>query len=455
MPGGMRLENLIEAREPAPKEASPGSTDRETGTLGGGRTTEFAEIIDELRAAKGENSGPREAGRDVAAGRSQVPQAGGEAKSFPPPDASSLEEDAGKPPDRPDVRAVDLALPGKSLPTEVPLTLAVWPTRIEEGAPEANTATHRADERSILRGGGEWPAQIEEGAVEASPARHSAGEFPVLETGEKRPAADGRDEQENPRGLGGATGLQRQAKAASAPLRGFDTEPNSGSEPRRTDLSLTRHGDTFASSKISIVRQETHFSPAIQTSPMRQIADSIVTYLARSAAEGDAAAEAGQPPSLSPASAPASAVTLARKILAVELQPAGLGRVRVELSLKGEVLSVHLEAAHKETAQMIRTGGEKLTNALRSSGYQLNHMAVQVQESNAPSRIIQGDSGQLTQSNQSGSDSPQTSLSGSELSGDGEMSQDQFEHSPSDQAREGTNIDEESHSRYLGGNVVL
>jgi len=68
------------------------------------------------------------------------------------------------------------------------------------------------------------------------------------------------------------------------------------------------------------------------------------------------------------------------KVLHIELEPADLGKVTVRLSLKDNVLDVHLEASHRETADAIVKDRALLSNALRAAGYAVDAITAQAAE---------------------------------------------------------------------------
>jgi chemotaxis protein MotD len=73
------------------------------------------------------------------------------------------------------------------------------------------------------------------------------------------------------------------------------------------------------------------------------------------------------------------------KVLHIQLQPAELGTVVVRLSLKHDVLDVEMDASQSGTAHLLQRDREVLLGLLRSSGYLVDGVSVQVAE---PDRVL-------------------------------------------------------------------
>ncbi len=133
--------------------------------------------------------------------------------------------------------------------------------------------------------------------------------------------------------------------------------------------------------KITAVRQETHFSPMTRSSPAVQIADAVANGLT------DPETQNATRAIFDPAAAkPASTAPL--RVLHIQLQPVELGTVNVSLSLKADVLELHLEAMRADTADLLRRDREVLSDLLRQSGYDID--AVSVRIADADSGLISG-----------------------------------------------------------------
>ncbi|AWM03157.1 flagellar hook-length control protein FliK [Bradyrhizobium amphicarpaeae] len=113
--------------------------------------------------------------------------------------------------------------------------------------------------------------------------------------------------------------------------------------------------------KITVVRQETHLPPAQFNAP-QQVANAVVAELKDSA--GPAASAA---PDLSASQTNAPDQPL--KILTINLEPPALGNVTVRLRLVGTEVSVHLAAARKDTSQMLDQQRDQIRDLMQSAGY--------------------------------------------------------------------------------------
>lgn len=104
-------------------------------------------------------------------------------------------------------------------------------------------------------------------------------------------------------------------------------------------------------------------------SPVQQIADRIaaeVTAAGGSARRASPAGSAGQPASTQV------------KVLHIELQPADLGTIEVRISLKHDALELKLEASRAESAALISRDKDALAGMLRSAGYLIDGLTVQI-----------------------------------------------------------------------------
>jgi flagellar hook-length control protein FliK len=148
---------------------------------------------------------------------------------------------------------------------------------------------------------------------------------------------------------------------------------------QRGEGSQSGSGDTsqFAlaarQARLSVARQETHLVPAAlssNASPLQQITNRI-------ASEMDPAeltrAELAQEPGLT---APSSNSPV--KTLSIRLDPPELGSLSIRMSLKDDVLQLQVEASRQETAALLQRDQETLQKMLRSAGYGLDGMTVQI-----------------------------------------------------------------------------
>ena len=106
------------------------------------------------------------------------------------------------------------------------------------------------------------------------------------------------------------------------------------------------------------------------------------------------------------------------KVLSLELKPANLGAVTVRMSLKDNVISLHVETQHAETRALIEREQARLTSALSAAGYSVETItAVQSDGVRLGGVVAPGDSSSTAfqepgNQNQGGSD-----FSGDERSG--------------------------------------
>ena len=104
-------------------------------------------------------------------------------------------------------------------------------------------------------------------------------------------------------------------------------------------------------------------------SPVQQIADRIFAEVG--------AAAGGRAHSASPAGSGGNPATPVR-VLHIELQPADLGTIEVRLSLRQDTLELKLEASRAESAALISRDRDALAGMLRSAGYLIDGLTVQV-----------------------------------------------------------------------------
>ncbi len=118
---------------------------------------------------------------------------------------------------------------------------------------------------------------------------------------------------------------------------------------------------------ISSIRQETHFSLGLSQSPVLQIAQRVTheMQIARSqfASQPDQAAAPERGPI---------------RVLHIQLDPPQLGPLTIRISLQNEMLNLQLETPKPETASLIQNDKDSLSKLLRSAGYMVDGLNVQV-----------------------------------------------------------------------------
>jgi len=127
-----------------------------------------------------------------------------------------------------------------------------------------------------------------------------------------------------------------------------------------------------APAKVSVVAQETHFVPPTATNAVGQIADAVITDLPNliDSAEtpvDSAAVKTDARPDRTP-----------MRMLTVQLDPPDLGEVTIKMRLKGENLELRVAAANHDTARLLQTQRDALTDLMRDTGYQADVGDVQV-----------------------------------------------------------------------------
>jgi len=128
-----------------------------------------------------------------------------------------------------------------------------------------------------------------------------------------------------------------------------------------------REPTALAKPGMSAVGDKAEDNPSPGT-PMQQV---IARVRDAVAADAPAAAATANVTETYVASAPV-------KVLRVELHPVELGEVTVRLSMKGDVVHVHLEAARHETAALLGHDKDALAQALNGAGLVFDGMTVAV-----------------------------------------------------------------------------
>jgi chemotaxis protein MotD len=133
-----------------------------------------------------------------------------------------------------------------------------------------------------------------------------------------------------------------------------------------------------------VTLQDTMLPPG-QPPIAHQAAEKIIAELR--SADNAAASDRAQLSRQSDGPAPA-------RVLQLQLQPADLGTLTVTLSMRDQMLDIKLEAAEQRTAHMLETDREKLTEILRSAGYALDGVTVQISSPEKPVQSFHGLAGQ-------------------------------------------------------------
>ena len=118
--------------------------------------------------------------------------------------------------------------------------------------------------------------------------------------------------------------------------------------------------------KVAVIHQETHFAPAPPQSPAFQIANRILQEFAAD-------------PAMAPQSASQDAASAAPvKVLEIQLDPPELGALIIRMSLKDNMLHLQIAAGRHDTMRMIERDQDALSGMLRSAGYSIDGLNVQI-----------------------------------------------------------------------------
>ena len=166
----------------------------------------------------------------------------------------------------------------------------------------------------------------------------------------------------DPAALAAAT-ADTDAVVASAKPATSDIRPDPDREGGDTARSLAALKDT----KVTIIHQETHFAPVAPQSPAFQIANRISHEFATDPAFAPQSAALTRDASAAPV-----------KVLEIQLDPPELGALMVRMSLKDNVLHLQIEASRHDTMKLIERDQDALSAMLRSAGYNIDGLTVQI-----------------------------------------------------------------------------
>jgi chemotaxis protein MotD len=164
------------------------------------------------------------------------------------------------------------------------------------------------------------------------------------------------------------------ADSASAPaaLEDLSIEQIEGAGRRDGPAaSPERQRDT----PMVVTRQETALPPVGQPPIAHQAAERIIAEL--QSLDNTAPADRTQLARQAEAAAPV-------RTLQIQLQPADLGVLTVKMTLRDQMLDIKLEAVEHRTARILEADREKLTEILRSAGYALDGVTVQISSPEKP-----------------------------------------------------------------------
>ena len=159
--------------------------------------------------------------------------------------------------------------------------------------------------------------------------------------------------------------IKASLSALEAVLARDPTDRFQDSPPRDDRMELAR--EAIKEAGISSVRQETHYSFGLSQSPVLQIAQRLTheIHIERSQVidRPDPAAMSQKAPV---------------RVLHIQLDPPQLGPLTIRISLQNDLLNLQLETPNPETAKLIHNDKESLSKLLRSAGYIMDGLSIQV-----------------------------------------------------------------------------
>ncbi|WP_230533118.1 flagellar hook-length control protein FliK [Microvirga roseola] len=223
--------------------------------------------------------------------------------------------------------------------------------------------------------------------------------------------------------------------------------------PSETELAITAKGRAAevltphaeAALKNSEVEVKAEGNSSLPPGTLQRVAGAILAQTGPMAAELNARTQAAEG---------ATFVTTARasegvmRMLNIQLHPAELGLMTVRMRLSGDDLTMEIEVASDETAHLLRTDSEKLSNLLRGSGYRPEVISIQVAQPDATQQqgmSAQRDSGPAFQQEGFG----QGSLNRDERPRQQDKDYDYGMHASGDVAEESTPSDRRAGGVYL------
>ena len=118
---------------------------------------------------------------------------------------------------------------------------------------------------------------------------------------------------------------------------------------------------------ISSIRQETHYSLGLSQSPVLQIAQRLTHEMQIARSQFASQADQTGAPERGPI-----------RVLHIQLDPPHLGPLTIRISLQNEMLNLQLETPKPETASLIQNDKDSLSKLLRSAGYMVDGLNIQV-----------------------------------------------------------------------------
>jgi len=271
--------------------------------------------------------------------------------------------------------------------------------------------------------------------------------------------ASGDGEAAGPEELFPALGVKPQAAKASGPTMSSvlpaglsqgtaagAAEPGEAPELRAIRVAASER----TAGKVESVSANSEMSPkGDQTSTLasgtfNRIANAIAAEAAQMRSEVQSSAfHAEAARFMTSAKASESAV----RMLNIQLHPADLGLITVKMKLTGDNLEMELQVSNEETARLLKTDSEKLSNLLKGSGYRPDIITVQT----APSDT-KGQDGSSFGRQQATSQGQQEAFQrGEQQQNGGSQQRDPGYQNERKQGRDDASIDGNHNGRSTGG----
>jgi flagellar hook-length control protein FliK len=184
-------------------------------------------------------------------------------------------------------------------------------------------------------------------------------------------------------------------KAGAGSGSGIGTGLSSSTSETKPSEAARELQTLMGDMKVSVARQETHLTPTMPHSPAMQIAHRITGEIYGASATEVTTASAQQNASQD---AQRSGSTV--KVLQLRLDPPELGMLSVRMSLKQGVLALQVEATRPETASLIERDRDALIGLLRTAGYSVDGLTVQMTPSASNSALGSNYGGNLATTGQ-------------------------------------------------------
>lgn len=154
--------------------------------------------------------------------------------------------------------------------------------------------------------------------------------------------------------------------------------------------------------------------------------------------------------SANPVVDPAAASVAPVRVLSINLHPEELGSVTVRMSLVGDALEVQIEAELPDTAQMLKTDSDQISDMLRTAGIQVDGLTVRAAAPDAVSNSSASGQSQFGQQSQ-----PQSGGAQADARASGGQRGDQDSQRMRERSANFGNEDENRSQRAAGGGLYV